>query len=292
MKKIALLLCFLFSLSVASFALPKINIDLKTPNAAPQETMAKDRTSIGGPLVIDETTTVGNAIAVGGDVTVAGKVMGDAVAVGGNLTLKSTAKIDGDIVAIGGKVVKEDGASVGGKETELLSPALAGLIQFTTQPSVSGAFQLVIPAIIWISVLALLLLVAAFFTKNVGWASYAMETAPWRSILWGLVALALVVPIAFALVITIIGIPLILAEIIVYTAAGVLGLAVASQLVGKKLFTLIRKSGRPMLWEVIIGYVVIWLVSLVPVVGGLVRWLLIFVAFGAVVRSRFGTIKN
>ena len=72
-----------------------------------------------GSVVIDEDEVVeGDAVAVGGSVTVLGKVSGDAVAVFGGVKLGSHAVVDGDVVSVGGKIEVSEGARVSGDMVE------------------------------------------------------------------------------------------------------------------------------------------------------------------------------
>jgi hypothetical protein len=43
-----------------------------------------------------------------------------------------------------------------------------------------------------------------------------------------------------------------------------------------------------MLWEVTWGYLLLWAVSIVPIVGEFVRVLMVFIGFGAIIKTRFG----
>ena len=63
---------------------------------------ARDKVRIGGNVVVEEGTEVKDAVAVGGSVTVNGKVRQSAVAVGGSVVLGPNAVVGKDVVSIGG----------------------------------------------------------------------------------------------------------------------------------------------------------------------------------------------
>jgi len=63
---------------------------------------ARDKVRIGGNVVVEKGTEVNDAVAVGGSVTVNGRVRDSAVAVGGSVTLGPDAVIGKDVVSIGG----------------------------------------------------------------------------------------------------------------------------------------------------------------------------------------------
>ena len=68
-------------------------------------------TRLGSDIEIEaDQVVVGDVVALGGDVTIAGHVEGDVAAMGGDVFLKSTARIDGDVVCMGGHLNEEDGA--------------------------------------------------------------------------------------------------------------------------------------------------------------------------------------
>ena len=61
----------------------------------------------------------GDVIAIGGDITVRGRVRGDAVAVGGAVHVKDGGAVEGDAVSLGGGVSTADSASVGGSNVSI-----------------------------------------------------------------------------------------------------------------------------------------------------------------------------
>jgi len=64
----------------------------------------------------------GDVVAIGGDVTVYGRVKGDCVSVGGTVNVKDKGVVEGDAVSMGGGVATSDSASVGGSNVSLGSP--------------------------------------------------------------------------------------------------------------------------------------------------------------------------
>lgn len=72
-----------------------------------------DAIAVGGTLTV-EGTVDGDAVALGGTVDVSGRVNGSVRASGGNVIVRSTAIIGGTASALGGRVRIDPGASVGG----------------------------------------------------------------------------------------------------------------------------------------------------------------------------------
>jgi hypothetical protein len=61
----------------------------------------------------------GDVVAIGGDVTVYGRVKGDVVSVGGAVEVKGAGAIEGDAVSLGGGVSTSDSASVAGSNVSI-----------------------------------------------------------------------------------------------------------------------------------------------------------------------------
>jgi hypothetical protein len=101
-----------------------------TPPMSPEEAARFTETQtevvkIGGDVTVPTNMKVtGEAIAVGGSVTVEGWVAGDVTSVGGEVYLRSGARVDGAVTAVGGTVEREPGAVIGGSVTEV--PILPG----------------------------------------------------------------------------------------------------------------------------------------------------------------------
>jgi hypothetical protein len=79
-----------------------------------------DLVRMGESITVEEHETIeGDVVAVGGSVTVRGKVLGDVVAVGGNVRLESHAAVKGNVVCVGGTLEREDGAEIGGQNVSV-----------------------------------------------------------------------------------------------------------------------------------------------------------------------------
>ncbi len=185
-------------------------------------------TRLGSDIEIEaDQVVVGDVVALGGDVTIAGHVEGDVAAMGGDVFLKSTARIDGDVVCMGGRLEEEDGAKVGGQRVSGLGARDHRAMRDIREPErrerdrrgndASGA-------IVWL--LIVLGLAWAFTRLGPGRTAAAVETlrhSPGTSLGVGALIFALIIPsiVALALVvailcITIIGIPFALAALLAY----------------------------------------------------------------------------
>ncbi len=193
-------------------------------------------TRLGSDIEIEaDQVVVGDVVALGGDVTIAGHVEGDVAAMGGDVFLKSTARIDGDVVCMGGRLSEEDGAKVGGQRVSGLAARRHPLVIDNGKIPVDDGES--VPrrhrdrrgkdasgSIVWL--LIVLGLAWAFTRLGPGRTTAAVATlraAPGLSLGVGALIFALIIPsiVALALVvailcITIIGIPFALAALLAY----------------------------------------------------------------------------
>ncbi|HET9941567.1 MAG TPA: hypothetical protein VFR25_10760 [Candidatus Eisenbacteria bacterium] len=95
--------------------IPDVNIDLDSND--------NNLVRFGEDIVIPADKVIdGDVVAIGGDVTVYGRVKGDCVSVGGTVNVKDKGVVEGDAVSMGGGVATSDSASVGGSNVSLGSP--------------------------------------------------------------------------------------------------------------------------------------------------------------------------
>lgn len=79
-----------------------------------------DLVRFGEDITIPEGRVIeGGVVAVGGSITVLGRVKGDAVSVGGTVHIKGKGVVEGDAVSLGGGVQTSDSASVGGSDVSV-----------------------------------------------------------------------------------------------------------------------------------------------------------------------------
>ena len=273
-KKIVALV-FVALLIVPSFAA------LKALETAKEENIVK----IGENVYVPEGSEVSSAVSVGGSVTIAGKVREDVVSIGGSVSLSKSAEIGGNAVAIGGKVEKEAGATVKGEITEVKFPAVMmakGL----------GWGIAIFSVLSFIAFLVLAAILVSLFTKQLGLTSYYMEKFPGQALLWGFAGMILIVPLLLLMAVSVIGIPFIPLFLIIVASAYVFGYIGAAHLMGKKFLKLIRIYNEPMMFESMIGLILLCVIGFLPVFGWIVKLVLGLMGFGSVLVTRFGTQKQ
>jgi hypothetical protein len=231
-------------------------------------------------------------VAIKGNINVKGDVGGDVVAILGSVRLFPTARVAGDVTSVGGSVVKDEGARIKGKIMEIaigkegkkMTEAYAPLIVTMG----IGGF-LVLKTLMFLGFIGLSMIVVSFMTKRIGAISSKIEKEWLKTFLWGLLGYILICPLAILLAITIIGIPLIIVELVLVSIAMTMGYIAVSQLIGKRFTKAIRKPNQPMIVEVVWGLLILFLVDLIPVVGPLVKCLILTFGFGGAIVTKLGS---
>lgn len=238
----------------------------------------------GSVDVAEGATVVGDVNAGGGDAEIDGTVEGD-VTTGETAVLGATAVVDGD-VTYGEDVDRADGATVGGVvehdpdvgwdgpgNVEVSAPPLSGSL-------VPGVVPDGLQFVYW-TLIALLIgggLLALFpqFTTEV--AAQA-TTDPVRTSAAGFAALFGAPFVLFAVFMTIIGIPLALAGTAVFLLVAWASLVYGEYLVGRQL---LAAAGSGNQWlALVVGVVGIELLTLLPLLGGLLKFVVFLVGLGA-----------
>ena len=289
--------------------IPKITITPKARVHAGGEDIVK----FGRDVVVEEDETIdGDVVVIGGKIDVKGTVTGNAVALGGNVSVASTGVIEGDAVSIGGEVNKDPGAIIRGqKATVSFGPkGLFRFPHFIFPPFMGGfyGFALLLRIFKIIFFLFLGIVVISIVPKNVAKVKDKIRQDFLKSALVGFAAEILILPIFLILIVTIIGIPIaILIEPLVVLAALILGYTATSYFVGEKLKQSTNLKPETPLMTLVIGILavesVLLLARVVGFFGGLLSpfsWILTFfgwaiwylvvtVGFGAAILTRLGT---
>lgn len=248
---------------------------------------AKDKVRIGGNVVVEEGTEVKDAVAVGGSVTVYGEVRDSAVAVGGSVIIGPNAVIGEDVVSIGGAVEQAQGAIIRGDVVELNIPGVSAIVPFFIEDASSSWFWTLKVASL-LGFLALAVLLVALLPKPFDLITNNVQQNVGKVILWALLGLVVLVPLAFILAISVIGIPLIALEVFLAGIAFLIGYIAIAQLIGDKIAALMKKPALGVIWLTFMGLLALWLIGWVPILGSLVKAAAILLGFGGVLATLFG----
>lgn len=241
-----------------------------------------DIVKFGNDVLVEEGNTVYNAVSIGGDVTVNGKVLNDAVAVGGSIIIGPTAGIGRNAVSVGGTIKKYAGADVAGDLVEVNVRSVLSIKSLFAGLSLHKFFWK-IKLMTFVGFLALALLVVAVMPKQIGAISSAVESVPAKSVFLGLAATMAIVPCALLLLVSIAGIMFIPLEIVIVIFAFLAGYIAVAQFIGKRITSILSKSGQSIVWETMIGVVVLFVAGFVPLLGWLVKSFVLLIGFGGVI---------
>ena len=279
--------------------------ELPQPPSGPVD----DRVTFGGDVVVRAGERVGDVLTMGGDAEIEGEVMGDVVTAGGDVEIRAGGSVRGDVVTMGGdidvlegavvhgelatmggEVTTAEGASVrgdrvgmrfgGGRDWERHDHDWAGgspLARWLKDAMGSAAKH----ALLFLLGVLLLALAPA----RLGALQRILVKQPVRSGVSGLLGFVGTVVLVVVLSITIIGIPAAVIVGLGAAAAVYIGLVAISTVLGAALPLGFLKD-RPLL-QLATGVVVLFLASLVPVLGTIVTILAASAGFGSVLLTRF-----
>jgi hypothetical protein len=140
--------------------------------------------------------------------------------------------------------------------------------------------------------LALAVLLVAVLPKPFNLISNNVQQNLGKVILWAVLGLVVLVPLAFFLVISVVGIPLIALEVFLVGIAFLVGYIAIAQLIGDKIAALMKRPALSVIWVTLMGLLAIWLISWVPFLGSLVNAVVIVLGFGGVLATLFTSRKR
>ena len=249
---------------------------------------------IGSDVTIEEGMKVRNVLALGGQITVEGFVENHVIAVGGSVVLTRTAVVGGNVISLGGIVARGRGSEIHGNLTEINSDDISAAISNALSDEWEGWSWIfaIVSLSIFIGVLILTLLTVYFIPKPIRIIATAVRDIPVKVILWGIIGLILIVPLAVLLAISVIGIVLIPLEMTLVLCAIILGFIAVSQLVGEKLFSVLKRHDHNIVRETIWGLIILWVIGWIPYVGWMLKVFAVVLGLGGVLVTRFGTSYN
>jgi hypothetical protein len=239
-------------------------------NESEEEKVGRNRddeeiVSIGQDRVIQENETInGDAVVVGGNLTVYGRVRGDAVCVGGDLVLGPKATVRGDAVNVGGKAQIDPAAYVRGKKVNVSGFPLGFLKNFkgfkhrdhfNLEDTFLGRVLHLVSAVIWLFfMLFMALLMTVFMPRQLNNIEEHLTGDFPRSALVG-VAAPILLPLAF--IVTCIGILFLPFLFLALLVTCLMGYIAFSRALGHKLL-----GERSTMLQIFVGLVLVQSASL------------------------------
>ncbi len=260
------------------------------------QTIQGDMTIFGGNVNLESGSSVnGDVILIGGSLDVFGSIHGDLVATGGFVHLNNGSEVNGDITRIGGNLLMEDGAVVQGDMITSNNPGFSMPKNLFNRTRVSeifrpvGSFFLTIFQALAFAVIAII--VALVIPKNTVRLAQTSAARFGLSLGIGFLGALVVLFGSLILTVTLIGIPLALLVLLAFFIAlpfGWIGLGLE---MGNRVAKLFKTTlSTPIATG--IGTLLLTLaasaIGWVPCIGFLAVLLVLMVAFGSVVLTRFG----
>ncbi len=262
-------------------------------------TIGRNLTFAGGNVDLTDAARVeGSVVGAGGNVSVFAPIGKGAKFGAGNLTLGSS--IGGDVEAGVGLLTLTSKADVSGDITYWSNTdanvhkgaKLTGGLTKNTPPkgfSVSPAKVLSVATgvNIFFQIMALIssfvigFLLIRFFPNSTKTVLAALEKRPWASLGIGLLTLILTPIIIVLLLIIILTIPIALILLAAYLVALYLTRIYISYFIGKKLFYQFTKKEYNY-WALLVGLVIFAIISLIPIIGGILVFLSVLFGLGAI----------
>lgn len=140
--------------------------------------------------------------------------------------------------------------------------------------------------------LAFAVLLVAIMPKSFDLITDNVQQNFGKVILWAILGLVVLVPLAFFLLISVVGIPLIALEVLLAGIAFIVGYIAIAQLIGDKIAALMKRPALSVIWLTVVGLLALWLIGWVPVLGSIVKFLAIVLGFGGVLATLFTSRKN
>ena len=256
-----------------------------------------DVIAAGGNLGITSTASVGNDLVLGtGQASIAGPVDGDILGgageftlsnvVGGNvtldvdsLTLLPAASIQGNLVYTSENEADiQSGARIGGSTTRNLPPV--------TEEAETG-MGIVGKIVAFVMTLVLGIIIVLLAPRRMKAITRAIRTRPWPSLGWGAVLLIITPIAAFIVSITIIGLPIGLIGMVLYTLAIYLTQLFIGLLLGQLIIGAFKgvESRAALVGALALGFAILTMLKLIPYAGFFIGLAAVLFGLGALLVS-------
>ncbi len=217
---------------------------------------------VGEIVVARGTVTVagiarGDVVVLDGRIRVTGQVSGAVVSVDGPITLGPSSRVLGDVLAHD-RVIAASGARVDGDVREGVT--------FTFRTPIEALGRFAPWLAVWLSVLALGLLLLLFGPRAADAVALSAREAPWASAGWGVVAFVVLPLAGIAAVFTLVWLPLGLGLLLSLFLFYSIGLTWSAFALGR----LIWREPRSRVLAFAIGWAILAALAAIPIVGGVV----------------------
>ncbi|MGM0465824.1 MAG: hypothetical protein ACQERH_05260 [Acidobacteriota bacterium] len=285
------LIIFLISAPVSLLAQEKFNIK---DNIYIAEDEVQDNVfSFGGDIIIKGKIKE-SVVSFGGSITVEGEVGETVLGIGSDIQLKSSSLIGADVVCIGGSLNKEPGGTIKGDTIYFKSPQdvfSKGIFSSSRFYPFFFIFKM-ITSFIW---LILAIVLALVLPRQIDYASDQIKESFGPILGTGLLGLVIFIALCLfsaLLSFLIIGIPILLSFILLAVVFKVFGNVVLFHFAGNSLSKSLGNKHPSLILSVFLGFILITLLTSIPVFGAVLSFILTAIAWGVSIRTKFGTTEN
>jgi hypothetical protein len=256
-------------------------------------TIGKNISVAGGNVMIDKGTKIdGNVVIAAGNSQIAGNILGDVTAGTGALDLAPGTSIQGNLnywsnnkanIATEASTIK----SITFHQTNFRQPMLKERKMLS---NANGFFQ----TLGFVSSLIFGIILIWLFPVYSQKLADTISGKFWLSVLIGLISLIVAPIIIFLLLITLIGIPLAILSAFAYGFT----LYVSKLFIALAIGRFIATKGKwkiNMVWIFIIGFIIYYLVGIIPIVGALMKLIALLAGMGAIIMQKkyyFSTLRD
>ncbi|MFW6139819.1 MAG: hypothetical protein ACOC5S_00510 [Acidobacteriota bacterium] len=286
------ILPLIFLISIPASILAQERTTIKNNIYVAEDEVQDNVFSFGGEIIIKGKIKE-SVVSFGGTILVEGEVGKDVFGIGSDIQLKSNSLIGSDVVCIGGSLNKEPGSTIRGDTIYFKAPQeIFSKGIFTSRFYPFAFFFKLITSFIW---LILAIVLAFVLPRQISYASDQIKESFGAIIGTGL--LSLVIFIAFCLLsallsLLIIGIPILLSLILLAVVLKIFGNVVLFHFAGNSISKLTGSKHPSLLISIFLGFILITLLTIIPIFGAALSFILTAVAWGVAVRTKFGTTEN
>lgn len=267
-----------------------------------QAELRRQRVSTGGPVTVEKGQHIDTAVAYGGPVIVeeGAVVDGDAVAFGGDVVLKDGAVVEGDAVSFGGTVIRGANSVVNGESVSMGGSGFGQTmarnmvktqrtvkhIEHSEEDDEDHGFGIARFLLEFAVLFGLGFVMMMFAPQRMKAMEDAVRAEPLKNSVVGFLGGLAIFPLSLLLIVTVVGIPVALVLWMALAVALPIGLALTANVIGERIPTgKLRKTQALIL---AVGLLVMLVAFEIPVLGWFALAGVMSVAFGAMIRTRFG----
>jgi cytoskeletal protein CcmA (bactofilin family) len=247
--------------------------------------IAHDLFAAGSSIFISQDSHVhGDAYVAGESITISGTIHGNVRAAANKVTITKDAVLMGDLIVRGNAPIIEDGATVSGK-VQTIAPSKS---TDTRREGFSvGRF---IASVLSAAVLALLLLFSA--PALVTRSKEIIQKSPAQSGIIGLIWMVLCIPVTFLLLMSGIGVYVGIFFLTVTIPLAIIAFGLMVITTGSILYRLLTKKTSTILYDALIGALVVSLVAFLGPLGFVLICIAFLIALGAVLKALWSMIQG